>query len=73
MIDATPRNEEDFGETGSQREEKKKMPPGVGASPWKGSIRTRESKEIQAFSFDSLWPGMAQFCWIWLDLDPAWI
>src|SRR5271166_5435735 len=44
----------------------------VSATHWKGSFRTRESKEIQAFFFDFLWPGLAGFGWIWLNLGLIW-
>src|SRR5271169_3313103 len=45
---------------------------GVSATRWKGSIRPRKSKEIQAFFFDFLCPGLAGLCWISINLGLVW-
>jgi len=60
---------------GSERAEKRKQKKflrwGVAATRWKGSIRTRKSKEIKAFFFDFLCAGFAGFGWIWICLGNA--
>jgi hypothetical protein len=50
------------GDAGEKTREKEFLPQGVSATPWKGSIRTRESKQIQAFFF----------AWLCSGLVPAW-
>src|SRR5271170_7524892 len=56
----------------SGKGQERKNGPGVSTTHWKGSFRTRESKEMQAFFFDCLCPRLAGFCWIWLNLAMAW-
>src|SRR5271163_5040166 len=56
----------------SRKRPRRKNGPGVSTTHWKGSFRTRESKEMQAFFFDCLCPRLAGFCWIWLNLAMAW-
>jgi hypothetical protein len=41
--------------------------------PRKSLIRLDSDKENPSLSFDRLWPGLAGFGSIWLNLDSAWI
>ena len=56
----------------SRKGQERKNGPGVSATHWKGSFRTRESKQMQAFFFDCLCPALSGLCWILLDLESAW-
>jgi hypothetical protein len=58
--------------TSPWRPRKKKMAWGSAQPLEKAQNGQGESKEIKAFSFDILGPGLARLCWIWLNLDLIW-